>query len=167
MKRFGLAVACVLAAAGASAQNSGQAPLGLLVRAGFFYPSDTVAREEGKQWFTFGAELDLGKVPLISSASNLRYSVSVDTYSKGGFTGVPILLNFTSYSKDFHISFGVGAAAVDRPGFDDPMKLAYQVAIGWDFSTGPTGTTVELRWRSIANVASSLDGVGLTIGVRL
>lgn len=167
MKRFGLVAAMLVAAAGASAQNSGQAPLGLLVRAGFFYPSDTAARDEGKQWFTFGAELDLGKVPLISSASNLRYSISVDTYSKGGFIGVPVLLNFTTYSKDFHFSFGVGAAAVDRPGFEDPMRLAYQVAIGWDFNSGPTGTTVELRWRSIADVASSLDGMALTVGVRL
>ncbi|MCH8274449.1 MAG: hypothetical protein IH851_06650 [Armatimonadetes bacterium] len=149
----------------ASAQTE---PLGLLVRAGFFWPAAVDARAIGKQWFTIGAEMELGELRLGGSGGyRATYSISLDTYTRAGASSLPVLINYVGYVNEYHYTLGAGVAFVDRPGFDNAAKLTYQVGVGYEISGGPAPLIVELRWWSVSDVSSFLDGFSFTIGVRL
>lgn len=165
------ALTVLAAAVGLCSAVSAQSDrLGVLIRGGIFAPTDVDARDVGSSWFIGGGELFLGKFPLIPSSGlyTPKLSVSVDAYSKEGAAAIPILANFTQYtSKNFFWSLGVGGSVARRPGFEDSFELAYQVGVGYEWGQSDTPITFQLRFFSVNNAGSILDGFAMTVGVKL
>jgi hypothetical protein len=161
-----IVAASSLAAVSAQAQTK---PLGALIRAGIFSPTDSDAGNLGQAWFTGGVELGLGRFPLFKGGGQFpgKWSLSGDAYSKAGASAVPITLNYIQYtSSHFFWNVGLGGALAHRPNFEDSFELAYQVGVGYDLG-GATPVTFQVRFFSVNNVGSFLDGFAFTVGLRL
>lgn len=146
-----------------------QARLGLLIRAGLFSPTDGDARALGKTWFTGGGEFSVGKLPFSGKGPNPpRLTFSIDAYSKAGASSLPIMVNMVQYtSKSFFWTAGVGGASVHRSGFKDSFELAYSVGAGYDYGSASSPITFQVRFFSVNDVGSLLDGFAFTVGVRM
>ena len=144
-------------------------PLGALLRFGIFWPSNSESSAIGDTWLTGGAELRIAG--LRSGATAAGYSsslsISVDAYSRGGASSVPILLNYVGSKNRMHYAVGAGVSVAERPDHERAVKFAYQVLAGYDWSTSGTPLTVEIRWFTVADVGSTLDGFAVTIGIRM
>lgn len=143
-------------------------PLGLLVRAGIFKPATGTGSAVGDSWFTAGAEVDIFRLNLggLNPLSS-KVTISVDTYSKGGASSIPVLLNYVGKADALKYSAGVGVSIARRPGFDTATKFAYQFSLGYDLPIPGVPLLAEVRYFGVTGVATSLDGFALTLGIRL
>ncbi|MEM4407414.1 MAG: hypothetical protein QXI19_01580, partial [Candidatus Caldarchaeum sp.] len=131
------------------------APLGVKLRFGAFWPSAVDARGLGKQWLLAGVEYDVARFPLAPTG---RLTISADTYGRSDALGIPVMVNFIQKVDKYHYTLGAGAAFVDRPDFDATVQFCYQVGVGYQIIGGPSPVIAELRWISVANVSSFMDG---------
>jgi hypothetical protein len=163
-------LAVPLAALGCAAIAPAQVtkPLNLSIRAGIFTPSSSVARDAGKSWFAIGAEArikDIG-VSMTNPGHSSYLTVSVDSFSKGGFRSIPILANYVYRTDELYFTGGAGVALVEEPGGDDETRFGYQIGAGWDFARGATPFFVEAKWFGTSG-NDRLNGFGFYVGVRL
>ncbi len=140
------------------------APLGAKLRFGVFWPTAVDARGLGKQWLLAGVEYDIARFPFAPSG---RLTLSADAYGRSDALAIPAMVNYVQKGDKFHYLLGVGASFVDRPDFENTVQFCYQVGIGYEIIGGPSPVMAELRWISIANVSSFMDGFTLTVGVKL
>ncbi|MBS1718483.1 MAG: hypothetical protein JSS72_12205 [Armatimonadetes bacterium] len=165
--------ACILGAAilpAAQAQVS--KTMGLSVRAGVFFPTNSDARAEGKNWFIGGADYRLNSGALGGMAGgpvNSISSISVDYYNKGDFQNLPVLLNVTTRQNELYYTMGAGIAFAQIPngsgGRESKNGLAYAVAIGMNFEQGKSPLFIEGRYYGSSR--SELNGFAVMLGIRL
>jgi hypothetical protein len=153
----------ILGCSGALAQVP-LTPSSFLLRVGAFKPSSSSGSAFGETWFTGGVEMDLFKINLGPAGAKLSFSV--DTYSKGGATSVPVLLNYSVRVDKFKYSAGTGVSFVNRTGFTSSVRWAFQISIGYDLSVG-LPLTLEARYFGVAGNTSAFDGFAFTVGFRL
>lgn len=145
-------------------------PVGLSLRAGLFFPSASVASDEGNTWFIGGLEYKLGDLNFggVGSRTSSSYSISVDFYNKGDFGSVPVLLNYVGRTEQIYFSAGAGWSSVKRRLTNNTTKtegeFAYQFSVGYDFVQGATPIFVEARYLGTAE--SDVNGFGVLVGVR-
>lgn len=145
-----------------------QQPLGVLVRAGLYFPSSGTGSSLGTSWFTAGAELDLFKLKVAGVGPvSSRITVSVDTYTKGGGSSVPILLNYVGQADRIKYSAGAGVSIADLPGFNSSVRFAYQLSLGYELPAVGFPLLGEVRFFGVNGVGSALDGFAFTVGIRL
>ncbi|MCL6623381.1 MAG: hypothetical protein K6T17_02035 [Fimbriimonadales bacterium] len=165
MHKIRLLFACLLLTTFASSSYpQAFAPLGVKLRFGVFWPSAVDARGLGKQWLLAGVEYDIMRFPLTPQG---RLTFSADAFGRSDALAIPAMVNFVQKGDKYHYFAGAGAAFVDRPGFENSVQFCYQVGLGYQVIGGPNPITAELRWISIANVSSFLDGFAFTVGVKL
>ena len=170
--RFRLAM-IVGAALGVSCFYSASAqivptPLGLLVRAGIFKPTSGTGSAVGSDWFTAGVEMDLFRLRLAGiDPIGGRITLSIDTYSRSGASSIPVLLNFSAKSDQLKYSFGAGVSIAKRPGFDTVTRFAYQFSLGYELPIPGVPILAEARFFGVSGMATALDGIALTLGIRL
>ena len=154
-----------LAAAGFAQESK---PLNLSVRVGVFQPSNGSARDEGKSWFAIGAETrikNLG-VSMTHPGMNSYFTISADSYGKGDFHAVPVLLNYVVRNNELYFTGGAGVSFIDEPGESANTRAAFALGAGWDFQKGKTPLFVEAKY-FIHSSNDRLNGLGLYVGVRL
>lgn len=158
--------------AGAATQAAAQEskPMGLSIRAGLFFPSDSAARDEGKTWFAFGGEFRLSDLQLGAAdpAYTAHLSVSADFFGKGDYRNVPVLLNYVGRTNELYYSAGAGLGFARLPsgtGTEDKTRFAYQLSIGYDFQQGRNPFFAEAKY--FGSSESALSGFGVYIGMRL
>ena len=144
-------------------------PLGLSLRAGIFWPTDSAAKNSGNTWFIGGAEYKVGDLHFGASQPGYQssWSVSVDWYQKNDYRNLPVLLNYVGRKDQFFYSAGAGVGFTRRPvtgGTKSQTELAYQVGVGYDFMKGQTPLFVEVKWHGSGE--SKLNGFAAYIGVR-
>ncbi len=173
-KITGLAIAAlaVMLATPASAQLSN---VGLSLRGGLFFPTDSNTRDNaGQSWVAFGAEYkikDLSLSPGGVAGNPGALTVSLDYMGKGDYRHVPVLLNYMGYldatrSLYFSGGLGVGFAKAPTPsGVEDNVRFAYQVGLGYTVVQGQTPVFVEAHY--FGSGKTELNGFGFYIGVRL
>lgn len=153
-----------------SALSAAQAtkPIGLSVRLGLFYPTSSVAQDEGKSWFGGGVDYKLGDLPSSKvQGYSASYTVSLDMFSKGDFRSVPILANYVVRRNDLYFFGGAGVSFTrTRKGADteNSTELAFQVGVGYEVRRGNLPLFGELKW--MGNAESDLSGFGVFVGVR-
>ncbi len=172
MKRIGWMSALVLAFAPLALADENK-PLGISIRAGQFYPSAGLARNEGKTWFSGGIEFKLSnlKAPAMGETPAF-WTISADWYGKGDLSNVPVLLNLVSPSGDAYFSFGAGV------GFNQDFDVvnnvrenkrdtqwAFQLSAGYNLRRFKMPVFVEARY--FGNLNDRLNGFGFFAGVRL
>ena len=162
MLTAGVAIAGV-----AVAQTPINKPLGFLLRFGFFRPTSGAAAALGDQWFTAGVEFSLFKARLPGSDLQGEITLSGDTFSKGGATAVPVLLNYVGYTSSIRYSVGAGAAMLNRDLFENEVRFAMQFSAGYIWKQGPIPLILEIRYYSIFDNNRFFDGFGLTVGLKL
>jgi len=169
--RFGtlLACACVGTLVGyANAQQT--TPVGLSLRAGVFFPTDSSARAEADAWFAFGAEYkikDLGFGDQQAGYSS-SLSISADYMAKGDFQSVPVLLNYVGRVNQFYYTGGAGIGFTQVPvgeGHNSDTLFAYSLAVGYDFQQVHLPVFLEARY--FGSTEDRLDGYVIYLGVRL
>ncbi len=159
-----LSAVALAAAVPAVAQET--KPIGLAIRAGLFFPSDAAAKAVGKNWFAFGLDYKLKDMNVGMGKSGAALSVSLDYQAKGGFTILPVLLNYTLRTTEFYYGFGLGfSSAHSNGGAGDKIRFAYGAHVGYDFQTGKTPLFVEVRY--FGNERKEFTGFGVYVGVRL
>lgn len=142
-------------------------PVGLSVRAGIFFAQGRAADAEGQNWFTAGGEYKLGDLSFKEAGYSAHYSLSLDYYGKGGFTSLPLLLNYVSRTPNFYYSVGAGVASTHvRVGgsTSTDTEFAYQLSIGKDFVQSKMPVFVELRY--FGNNKTDMNGFALVGGIR-
>jgi hypothetical protein len=145
-------------------------PLGLSVRAGFFFPGDSAAQDEADTFLAVGVDYEIKPVDMADMYSeyNAVYSISLDYYGSGDYSHVPLLINYVGRSDDFYYSLGAGLGFTKTPdglgGTESETELAYALGVGYDFTQGTTPVFVELKYQGSAK--SELNGFGLYGGVR-
>ncbi len=158
----------MLAAGHALAQES--KPVGLSIRAGLVWPTTKQARNEGQNWFGAGLDYKIGNLRYGTQAAGFSssYGLSLDVFSKGDFSSVPLTVNYTGRSDQFYYSAGVGVAFVKFPltAFEThkETKLAYQISFGYDFNK--TGMPIFVEARYFGNAESRLAAFGTFVGIR-
>jgi hypothetical protein len=165
--RIALVPIAMLAFAGTGfAQES--KPLNLSIRAGVFQPSNGSARDEGKSWFAIGAESRIKNLGVSATNPGMSsyFTISVDSYGKGDFHAVPVLLNYVVRNNELFFTGGAGVSFVDVPGDSANTRAAFALGAGWDFQKGKTPLFVEAKY-FIHSSNDHLNGLGLYVGVRL
>lgn len=157
---------CVLALGALVAQADGER--GLSFHVGQFYPKTQLARDyEGGRWFLAGLEYDTsGTFNLLGPS--VRTSVTADVYSKGSFTGVPLLFNASNRDGRLLVGAGVGVSFIhrkDAAGLSSgETQFGYQLFVSYDLKTGDRPLFVSGRY--IGNSREDLSGYGLSFGTR-
>ncbi len=155
----------VMLGALAAAQDS-STPITL--RLGVDYPTIASTRSQAKEFYGLGLQRKIS-----SMGSSEHYTtdleLSIDYYGRGNFRHIPVLLNYVGYSRrgDSFWSAGAGFGFIKRPvglGTESVGRLAYQVSIGLNLSSGPTASFVELKY--FGSELTDVNAVGLYYGVR-
>jgi hypothetical protein len=93
-------------------------------------------------------------------------TISADTYSKGDFRAIPVLVNYVVRSNELYFLGGAGVSFTEEPGESNETRLAFQFGVGWDFQKGSLPLFVEAKWFT-HSAGDKLNGLGLYIGARL
>lgn len=145
-------------------------PINLSLRAGFFFPNNGDARDEGNTWLAMGAELKLKDLHFgeYQPGYSAALTLSLDHYGKGDFYNTPIMLNYVGRMNQFYYTGGAGFGWTEVPGTPDSKtntNFTYTLGIGYDFQHGNLPVFVEAKyWGS---TETKLNGLGLYVGVRL
>jgi hypothetical protein len=107
------------------------------------------------------------RLPIGVPGMSSSISISADVYGKSGATSVPILVNWVGRGNKFKYSFGGGVAFIDRPTFDDATRFGYQVSIGYEVVKVPTPVTLELKYFGVTDSSNFLDGIAVTVGIKI
>src|SRR5438270_11378841 len=80
-------------------------PIGLSIRAGAVFPTDSSTRSAvGNTWLGFGAEYALGAMGMGMPGTNGHLSISADWFGKSSASVIPVLLNFVGTQNEFFYS---------------------------------------------------------------
>lgn len=163
----------VLAALATVSSAQATKPMGLSVRAGFFMPSSGIAKDQGKNWFGFGAQYKLKDLGFGTMDRGYAASleVSADYMSKGDLQSMPVLLNYVARQNQMFFSGGAGfsfSKEIDVVGPPVTTRnrtvFAYQIGVGYDFQQGQTPLFVEAKY--FGSTSTDLNGFGVYVGVR-
>lgn len=168
-----ITVGTVFAGAAALSMAQESKPVGLSLRAGFLFPTDSSARDLGKTWFDLGADYTLKVLQNKASASKAdtenSLNLSLDYYNKSSVSNVPVLLNFVSRGRDAYFLLGAGVGFNRLPnstgGYSSQGRFAGDVGVGYDFQKGHTPLFAEARY--FFNGKSELNGFAFFAGIRL
>jgi hypothetical protein len=169
MTRFTTAILGTALIFGAASSTFAQEskPIGLSIRAGFFFPSNGDAKDaEGSSWFAAGIELKVKDVNWkgAGSAYQGHLSVSADTIGKGAVKNVPILLNYVGRNNEWYYTAGLGASFSSYDG-DSRTRMGFQVGVGYDFTQGKTPIFLEAKYWGASK--SQFNGFAVYAGIRL
>lgn len=156
----------LVAAVPALAQES--KPVGLSIRAGIFFPTDSLAKAiAGKNWFAFGAEYKVMDLNLGTKQAGYsgHLSISADYMNKSGFSNTPVLLNYVGNVGDIFYSAGAGISFAKIPG-DSKARLGYQASIGYNFTKMKMPIFIEAKYFGVSG-REELNGFGIYLGIRL
>ncbi|MEJ5171272.1 MAG: hypothetical protein WHU10_09810, partial [Fimbriimonadales bacterium] len=147
----GILAAVALLGLSAVAPAQETQPIGLSIRAGGFFPSNSDARDEADVWFAAGLEYKLKDLYFGESEGYTSHlSLSLDWYESGDFRGLPLLLNYVGMKNQFFYSVGAGVSFAkwqkDFGGTDEDTLFGYSVALGYQFQQGQTPVFVEARY---------------------
>ncbi|MCX7799329.1 MAG: hypothetical protein N2109_03195 [Fimbriimonadales bacterium] len=184
-----LAVAAALSAGLTAVAPAQEAkPLGLSIRAGGFFPTDSDAKDESDVWFALGLEYKLANLTLQQQQSTTTHlSLSADWFESGDFRQFPLLLNLVATQEQTYFSVGVGLTFAEYgrwvSGDDEPQEgpaglsdndewrtdedtlFAYSIGIGYRFQQGSTPVFLEARYFGCEK--SVLNGFAVYVGVKL
>ena len=143
-------------------------PLGLSLRAGVLFPSDSGFRNKSNSVFAYGIDykiqgLNLGGAPGMNDA----LSISLDHYEQGSYRATPIMLNMVTYQNQMYIIYGAGITSTSRPvagGTSNKTSFGYDFGVGYNFQSGVTPSFLEARF--FGSSTSELNGIGVYAGVR-
>lgn len=138
------------------------------LRLGFDYPVIAATRNNAKEFYGIGLQRKVGNVR-DSDQYNTALEMSIDYYGRNNYRHIPILLNYVGYSKrgDSFWSVGGGFGFVKRPangGTESIGRLAYQVGVGLNLSSGATASFVEVKF--FGSEASEVNAAGIYYGIR-
>jgi len=140
-------------------------PIGLSIRAGAVFPTDSSTRSAvGNTWLGFGAEYALGAMGMGMPGTNGHLSISADWFGKSSASVIPVLLNFVGTQNEFFYSAGAGVSFTSGTPFSK-TNFGYQVGVGYNFATGATPVFIEAKYWG--NGHSQLNAIGAYLGVRL
>lgn len=155
----------VMLGAMAIAQDS-STPISL--RIGFDYPVLASTRNNAKEFYGIGLQR---KIKDLQESENYTTALelSIDYYGRNNYRHIPIMANYVGYSKkgSSFWSVGGGFGFVKRPmggGTESIGRLAYQVGIGLNLTSGETASFVELKF--MGSEASEVNSLGLYYGIR-
>lgn len=156
---------CALASAGLAQESK---PLNFSVRLGVFQPSNGSARDAGKSWFAIGVETRIKHfgVSATNPGMSSYLTISGDSYGKGDFRAIPVLVNYVYRNNELYFTGGAGISFVDEPGDESNTRAAFALGVGWDFQKGRTPLFVEAKWFTHTS-SDRLNGLGLYVGIRL
>jgi hypothetical protein len=140
----------------------------LSMRFGLGYPVIAGTRDANREFFAIGAQFKLRDLQS-SEKYDTCLEMSLDYYGRGDYRHIPILVNYVGHSKkgDSFWSAGAGLGFVGRPsgaGTESIGRLAYQVGIGLNLSSGKTGSFVEMKF--MGSEASDVNSLGFYYGIR-
>jgi hypothetical protein len=146
----------------------GQDSVPVSLRLGLAFPVISDTRDAHSEFFAIGGQFKLKDLNA-SERYDTSLELSVDYYGRGDFRHIPILVNYVGHSRkgDSFWSAGAGFGFVGRPkgvGTESIGRLAYQVGIGLNLSSGSTGSFVELRF--LGSEASNVNALGFYYGLR-
>ena len=155
----------VMLGAMAIAQDS-STPVSL--RLGFDYPVIAATRNNAKEFYGIGIQRKVSDLN-DSERYTTALEVSMDYYGRNNYRHIPILLNYVGYSKkgDSFWSVGGGFGFVKRPangGTESIGRLAYQLGVGLNLSSGITSSFLELKF--FGSEASEVNAAGIYYGIR-
>lgn len=157
--------AAAIVAVSAFAQET--KPVGLSVRAGVFFPSDSATKTAtSKTWFTGGVDYKLKNgLPMgtMGTGNAGELSLSVDYFQKGDFRSVPVLVNWTGGQGEIFYSVGAGIGFNKLPG-ENKSAFAYAAAVGYNFQQGKSPLFIEGRYYGSSK--NELRGFGIQLGFR-
>src|SRR5947209_2292359 len=142
-------------------------PIGLSIRAGVVFPTDSTVRNAvGNTLFGFGLEYKISDMMGMGMpGTNSHLSISADWYGKNSASIIPVLLNFVGTQNAFYYTAGAGIAFTRGTGPGSTTQFGYQVGAGANFATGATPVFVEAHYWG--NGKSQLNAIGAYLGVRL
>lgn len=150
----------------AAAQTS--KPVGLSIRAGVVFPTNSDTRKAvGNTLFGAGAEFKVADANMGMGAPGQQghISLSADYYGKSNANVIPVLLNFVGTSNEFFYSAGAGVAFTKVSGGDNKSNFGYQFGVGYNFQQGQTPIFLEAKYWG--NSRSEANAIGVYLGVRL
>jgi hypothetical protein len=158
-----IGAAAVLAALPASAQDR---PLGLSVRAGVFFPSSNLLRDNDRQLLIAGAEYKLRDLNMNTGDTGMSTSltISADYIGNADFRNIPVLINIVGRQREVYYSAGAGIGFTNGL-LDTGTTFSYQLGIGYDFQKGRTPLFIEGHYFGAAK--SDANGFAVMVGVRL
>jgi hypothetical protein len=156
-----IAGAAVLAAA----QMGDNKPIGLDARVGAFFPIDSGTQGVGNTWLDLGLDFEAKK---LSPSASLK--VSLDYAYRGGFTSLPLLLNYQIRQGPIYAFVGAGGNFNRIPQDDGTVfsktNWAYDAGIGYDVMKNG-GSPIFVEGRFFGNENSNLNGFAVFLGIRM
>ncbi len=169
MKKAKLFGAVALLALVSTANAQYNKPSGIAIRGGLFFPSDATAKAEGKTWFGVGLDYKTKDVEFeaMRGGYDTSYTISVDYYSKGDYSNMPIMLNYVSRRDNFYYGGGAGLGYAKTPtagGTSTNTEMTYQFSVGFEFQKGTMPFFIEGRYWGCAE--SALTGTAIYAGIK-
>ena len=159
-----IGAAAVMAAIPAVAQDG--RPVGLSVRAGIFFPSSNLLRDNDRQLLIAGAEYKLRDLNLSMGDTGMSTSLtlSADYIGNADFRNIPVLVNIVARQREFYYTAGAGIGFTNGL-LDTGTTFSYQLGVGYDFQRGKTPIFIEGHYFGAAK--SDANGFAVMVGVRL
>jgi len=168
--RYHLFTLAALTAMSGSALCQDSKPLNLSIRVGQFQPAFSAARDEGRSWFAIGGDTRIKTLGVSSTnpGTSSYLTISFDSYSKGDFRAMPILLNYVTRTNELYFSAGAGLTFAGERDDDegDKTRVGFAFGVGYDFMQGRTPLFVEAKY--FGNSSNDhLNGLAIFLGIRL
>ncbi len=150
-------------AVSASAQSNG--PLGISPRIGIL--ESTSSNVKGS-WVGIGLDYKLGALPASIPGSGLLgyWGLSVDYYSHGATSNLPIVLNYNLRQGSLVYSLGAGIEFYDLDNLNESSGTGFdaQAGISYDFKTPVLPLFLQLKYYLASH--NEDRGFGLYLGAR-
>ena len=157
------AALAISAVAGAQARTNSQ--VGVSLRLGAVFPTDTSTNDDaGTGFLSFGADyrLDPRTPRLFGLESNL--AVSVDYFRRDDYGNIPVTLNYVARSGRYFFNIGAGVGFENLPD-KSVTGFAYQAGIGYELPTS-SSLPVFFQVKFLGADRSKVNAVGAYVGVR-
>lgn len=171
MNKSMMLIAALCATAGCALAQETK-PIGVSIKIGQIEPQGRAAREEGKRWVIVGADMKVKDMKYDGKGKGEYLTASVDFYSKGDFSSIPLMLNYVVRQNEWYFLAGAGVAFTqDSRVFgsdtitDEAIELAFGIGVGYDFQNWKSPLFAEARYMGNGN--DRLSGFAVSIGVRL
>ena len=140
---------------------------GTSFRIGVAYPTDSAAKDIGKNWKALGLDYKLSnfqlKVPGVGMSTYL--AISADYFNHGSSSDFPLALTYNLRTLDFVFGAGIGADFYNlENGGGSGTALNLQASVSYDVFKIPTPIFVQAKY--FMSEKKELRTFGLYVGVR-
>jgi hypothetical protein len=138
------------------------------VRLGAFFPSKRQVRNATQDvWLHGGLDYYFRQSEMSDSGNTYTLGVSIDYYGSNDMYNIPVMVTYTGNANpQFYYMAGAGVGFAKNMAGNTKTGFAWTVGVGYNFQTGTTPISLEVRYSGTTNTSEQHNGVSVLAGFR-